>query len=106
MANEEIKLSDPLGNTIFLLPGTGLSSQEKNAPDIYDDIVAVIQKPAILIRVSGETDELFYYRSVAWHHTMLLVVRFQNGRWETAECFHNPSAEVLSDLLKKGKQLI
>lgn len=106
MANEAITVSDPVGHTVFLLHGHGLAPQEQNGTEIYDDIIAVIERPAILIQVSAEEDELYYYRSIGWHHTMLLIVRQHDGRWEAVECVHNPPAERLSELMKKGKQLI
>jgi hypothetical protein len=106
MANEATKVTDPLGNDVHLLQGSLLHSGNKKTGDIYDDIVTVIQKPAILIRVNGNPDELYYYRSIGWHHTILLAVRYENGRWETYECIENPSAEQLSELMRKGKQLI
>ena len=106
MANEATMVTDPLGNQIYLLQASLLHSGSKKMGEIYDDIVTVIKKPAILIRVNGDPDELYYYRSIGWHHTILLVVRFQNGRWETHQCIQDPPAEQLSGLMKKGKQLI
>ncbi|MFL5788642.1 MAG: hypothetical protein ACJ748_11360 [Flavisolibacter sp.] len=107
MANEVTSATDPLGNTIFLLEGICLDEENKPDPEVYDSAVTVIQKPALVVRV--ETDDVlehYYFRSVGWHNTLLITVRFRNERWESYKCVRNPSSEELSELLKNGKQII
>lgn len=105
MANEIMRVTDPLGKTIFLLPG--LCADENEEQEIYDDATTVIEKPAMLIE-SRQNDEtsLYYFRSVGWHNTLLITVKLKEGRWEACECKKNPSSQDLSALLKKGKQII
>jgi hypothetical protein len=105
MANEVFTAVDPFGKTIFLLHGIGLDGNEEH--EIFDNAATVIQKPAILIEAKeNDTAELYYFRSIGWHNTMLIKVKFNNNRWEAYNCTKNPSSEELSALLKKGKQLI
>jgi len=106
MANEVMSVTDPLGNTIFLLEGLCSEQDRKDEADIYDNAATVIQKPALMVRVETDhTIEHNYFRSIGWHSTMLIVVSFKNGRWESKECIKNPSNEALTELLKKGKQM-
>jgi hypothetical protein len=107
MANEVMSVTDPLGNTIFLLEGICAKQEGANEAEIYDNAATVIQKPALMIRVEVDhTVEQHYFRSVGWHSTMLIIASFTHDRWESKECIMNPSSEELSALLKKGKQMI
>ena len=107
MTDEEIMIKDPMGTDIFLLPQICFPEIEKDKAGIYDDLAAVISKPAILIEhIKDEEKRLYYFRSIGWHNTILLEIIFKNERWETAKCTRNPSNEVLLELLKKGKQLL
>jgi hypothetical protein len=104
MANEVMSIIDPLGRTIHLLEGIRV---EEDDPDIYDDVATVIQKPALLIEVDENNEiEFYYFRSVGWYNTLLIMVHFQNNQWEAYSRIKNPLNEVLNNLLKKGKQLI
>ena len=107
MANEVTSVTDPLGNTIHLLEGICMDEDNKPDPEIFDSAVTVIQKPALAVRI--QTDhvlEHYYFRSVGWHNTLLIIARFNNNRWESYKCVKNPSSEELSELLKNGKQII
>lgn len=101
----EVAAKDPLGKTIYLLNGFFFAENEENG--IYDDATVVIKKPAILIE-ADEVDgkEFYYFRSIGWNKTLLLAVRWNNERWEAYKCIKNPSSEMLSEILKKGKQII
>jgi hypothetical protein len=101
----EVAVIDPLGKTIYLLPGILFSENE--AEEIYDDAAAVIEKPALLVEVhDNNVTELCYFRSIGWNKTLLIIARWNNGRWEADHCIKNPSSETLSAILKKGDQLI
>ncbi len=105
MANEEIKVLDPLGKTIYL--PLGICDKEDTQQDIYDDVQTVIQKPAILIEVTENSENYFYYfRSIGWNQTLLITVHLRNSQWEAVHCQKNPSTRELSFILKKGKQII
>lgn len=105
MANEVMSVIDPLGRTVFLLPGIAMDKNEEQG--IFDGAVTVIQKPAMLIEVSeNDETEFYYFRSVGWNYTMLIKVQFKNGRWEAYHCIKNPSNKELTQILKRGKQIL
>lgn len=106
MANEVMSVVDPLGNTVFLLDA--ICTNEKNRDnEIYDDAATVVQRPAMMIEVNEQdSKELYYYRSIGWHHTLLIVSRFVNHRWEAFHCIQNPTNRELSEILKRGRQLL
>src|SRR4029079_9399950 len=104
MANE-VPAIDPLGKTIFLLPDVFFTEDEAN--EIYDNATIVINKPAILIEVNENNEDQFYYfRSVGWNNTLLIIARWNNDRWEAYNCIKNPSTKMLSSILNKGKQIL
>jgi len=104
MINEEA-VRDPLGKLIYLPPD--LFMNENSAANIINDVSTVITKPAILIEVT-ENDELryYYFRSIGWNKTFLIIIRQINNRWEVDNCIKNPAGETLSIVLKKGKQIL
>jgi hypothetical protein len=107
MNNEARAVTDPLHNTIYLLQGLCKEEESLNTDEIYDDAATVIMKPAMLIQSSeGEQTIFYYFRSVGWHNTMLITVENSNNRWEAFQCIRNPSNEQLSEIMKKGRQLI
>jgi hypothetical protein len=96
---------DPLGKTIHLLPGIFFTRNEAN--EIYDDAAEVIQKPALLVEVHENKETQFYYfRSIGWNNTLLIIARFHSDRWEAYDCIKNPSSKMLSSILKKGTQIL
>ena len=101
----EVAAIDPLGKTIFLLPGIFFTENE--ADEIYDDATTVNKKPAILVEVNENNETQFYYfRSIGWNKTFLIISRWNNERWEAYNFIKNPSSETLSAILKKGKQIL
>jgi hypothetical protein len=106
MPNESRIVTDPFNNRIYLISGI-CDSINGNSSEIYEEVSRVIEKPAICVEVKqNKTNELYYYRSIDWHHTILITVHYHNERWETSNCEKNPSNEKLSGILKKGRQLI
>jgi hypothetical protein len=105
MANEVMTAVDPLGKTIFLLPGICVTENEEY--EIYDDAATVIQRPALLVEAKEADKTIFYYfRAIGWQNTLLIIVEWSNQRWEVVNCIKNPSSNELSDVLKKGRQII
>jgi hypothetical protein len=105
MTNEVIA-RDPLGKSVFLIDGIFFSKKEPD--EIYDDAATVIKKPAMIVEVNEhERTEFYYFRSVGWNNTLLITVHFNNksNRWEAHDYIKNPSSHVLSNLLKKGRQI-
>jgi hypothetical protein len=103
MANEVIAL-DPFGKTIHLLHGVSFDENENE--EVYDDVVTVIEKPALVIEVKeNEETQFYYFRSVGWSNTLLIKVHRINNRWEAYDFVKNASSQFLSSLLKKGKQI-
>ncbi len=106
MSTDVNTIQDPLGRTIYLLQYAEVDVQEISH-ELYDDAATVIRKPAMLFEVIKELDkQLFYFRSTGWQRTMLVIVHFQNQRWETLRYVNNPSNEMLSEMMKNGSQLI
>lgn len=100
----EVDAIDPLGKTIYLLPG--ILFTENEADEIYDDAATVIKKPALVIEVNENSKTQYYYfRSIGWNKTLLLVAHWNNERWEAYNCIKNPTSDMLSAILKKGKQI-
>ena len=107
MTNEAKPVKDPLGKIIFLLHGICEDGDETPETVSFDFAVAVISKPALVYESQeGDARFLYYFRSVDWHNTMLIVVQFHNDRWESLKCIKNPSVEELTGIMKKGNQLL
>ena len=105
MAYDELPVTDPLGNKIFLLNELHTEAQPE-MEEVLHDVGEVIRKPAFLVSMENGGDKLYYFRSVDWHHTVLLEVHFSHNRWEAFSATLNPPNEVLSDILKKGRKLL
>ncbi|MGZ8543872.1 MAG: hypothetical protein ACXWV0_01185 [Flavisolibacter sp.] len=106
MTNGARTVTDPFNNKIFLVEGICRESPDKLS-EIYDDASVVIQKPAMMLEViREELKEFYYFRSIGWQSTLLIGVHLQNEQWVTFSCEKNPSNEKLSDLLKRGRQLV
>ena len=106
MANEEKILTDPLGNRVQLSRDLCDLDGKHVSPDIYDDVSDVIEKPAFIIEMQlGPVIEHHYFRSIGWHHTLLLTARKTNDEWKVSQCTNNPATEKLSHLLKNGKKI-
>lgn len=108
MANEDLTVTDPLGNKIFFSKTTCYTLTEGEENEVYDDMATVITKPALMIEtgVSYKRKQLHYFRVVGWQNTLLILVEFNNHRWEATKCTKNPSNSELSELLRKGIQII
>ena len=101
----EVTAIDPLGKTIYLLPH--IFFLENVAEEIYDNATTVVEKPALLVEVhDNDSTQFYYFRSIGWNKTLLIITGWNNDRWEAHDCIKNPSSKLLSDLLKKGRQLI
>lgn len=103
MKNDLLRIRDPLGNQIHLPDYLGKLELEGNAGDIYDDVSAVIQSPAMIIKINKEDGfELNYYRSVGWKMTLLIVAVFEENKWRAVECIQNPDVSLLKTLMSEG----
>jgi len=101
----EVAIMDPLGKLIYLPPD--LCTNQNLTKDIFNDVSTVITKPAILIEVMENSQLQFYYfRSIGWNKTFLIIICQINNRWEVNTCIRNPAGETLSTVLKKGKQIL
>ena len=102
----EVPIIDPLGKRIYLVSEV-CSKETELSEDIYNDVTAVIKKPALILEIiKNQESELYYFRSVEWDKTLLISVHYCNSRWEAYECKKNPESNELSTLLKKGKLLL
>lgn len=93
--------NDPFGRAIF-----SLRSVCDTGSETYEDVANVIRRPALVIEIKEDPRQLFFYRSVNWHETMLIGVHLQNQQWRAFSCTRNPASDLISGLLKRGKQLI
>lgn len=104
MAQQPRIETDPLGHRI-ILEGIDLSAGAQFAEP--EEILAqVIRKPAMLIEIKSPEQRLYFFRSVDWSHTLLVGAELRNGEWQAFSCVQNPTSTELSELLKKGRQLI
>jgi len=102
---EDVAVIDPLGKTIYLL--ADIFTKQKSGNYVLNDVSEVITKPAILVEVEENNQTRFYYfRSVGGNKTFLIIVRRINDHWQAYHCIKNPAGEMLSMVLKKGKQII
>jgi len=107
MANEERIITDPLGNQVRIEPSLCDAGLQPTHSDTYDDPFDVIRRPIMLIELSDSpTPQLCYYRSIGWDTTLLIMAKKMDDEWEAYRCIKNPSPETVTDLLKKGRQLI
>lgn len=94
-------VTDPLGNEILL-------SQELCATttgeQLYDTADKVIEQPAYIIRIKiEEGQELYYFRSVGWQTTWMIMARCSTKNWEAMLCLTNPGTTYINQLLVKGQ---
>ena len=101
----EVAVMDPLGKLIYLPPD--LCTNQNSTKDIFNEVSTVITKPAILIEVIENAQlQYYYFRSVGWNKTFLIIIREINDQWQVDHCIRNPAGEMLSIALKKGKQIL
>jgi hypothetical protein len=101
---DELTAIDPLGRTVYLPADFATDS---NPNGVIDDVTAVIIRPAVLIEVKEkEETEYYYFRSVGWNKALLIITQLHNNRWEAYKFVWNPTAEMMSNVLGKGKQVV
>jgi len=106
MATEDMILTDPLGHSIWLSQTILTLIAEQLISEVYGDIAAIIQKPALIIETVQESGlELHFFRSVGWHTTVLLSAKKAGDLWTAYHCLKNPSSACLHNLLRKGRQV-
>jgi hypothetical protein len=93
-----------LGRTVYLSPDAFLMHDK--ASGVFDDVTAVIKRPAVLVEVKeNETTEYYYFRSVGWNKALLIVTHLDNDRWQAYKFVWNPTADAMSNVLSRGKQV-
>jgi hypothetical protein len=105
MENEDSIITDPLGHAVHLPRELCLLVPEVEG-EVYDELATVIEKPAVLIRLTNLPTELIYYRSIGWNNTLLIKVRDTGKSWLAYSCARNPDIAQLAQLIKQGEQLI
>jgi hypothetical protein len=95
---------DPFGNEVFL-PKDLFTPKvlEVKLLDLFDKPAKVIEAPALMMQVSGDLEENYYYRSVGWDSTLLICTRKIAGRWIAQYISDNPSSKQLYEIYKKGR---
>jgi hypothetical protein len=98
--------TDPFGHQI-IVESLDLSASSVAFPEPHTAISDAIRKPALLIEINGSSQpKLYFFRSVNWNHTLLIGAHLKGDEWKTFTYVQDPSNAELSELLKKGKQLI
>jgi hypothetical protein len=105
MNNEETVI-DPFGNEV-LLPHQfcELSSFDTDMLEVYDKPSKVIEAPAMMLQVSGSSDETYYYRSIGWESILLIGTKKVEDKWQVHIVVKNPSTQQFRDIYKHGKQV-
>jgi DNA-binding Lrp family transcriptional regulator len=107
MANEERIIKDPFGNQVRITTSICFIEINKVSAEIMDEALDVISKPALMIElISQPTLQLCYYRSVEWNTTLLIIADKVDEGFVAVKCYKNPTPQSISELLKRGRQLI
>lgn len=94
---------DPLGNEVLLPKHLfDLNALQVELLDVYDKPSKVIEAPAMMMQVSGTTEENYYFRSVGWASSLLIGAKKIEGRWIAYSVLKNPSTQNLRDIYKAG----
>lgn len=101
----ERAIQDPLGNNV-LVDDTICNLQHYNLEEIYDDVIAVIEKPALVFRIENGTIEHFYYRSIGWNKTLMVIAQKIQQYFHAKECIVDPTKTFMASIFEKGEQLI
>jgi len=94
---------DPLGNEV-ILPShlCELLELDTDWLEIYDKPSKVIEAPAMILQVSGITDETYYFRSIGWESLLLIGTKKVKGIWTAHLVVNNPTSQQFHDIYKKG----
>jgi hypothetical protein len=107
MANEERIITDPLGNQVRISPSLCDVGLQATHYETFDDALDVIRRPIMVIELTDSpTLQLCYYRSISWDTTLLIMTKKTDDEWEAYRCIKNATPQTISELLKKGNQLI
>jgi hypothetical protein len=101
---EDDVIHDPLGDPVRLAQGLCDLSIAEPFSEIYDHVTDVIRKPA-LIMLDQNKELRYYFRSIGWHHTILISVQRQNAHWIAHQCQLNPTANQLTSLFAGGEKI-
>lgn len=97
---------DPLGNQVVLPKNLcDLEALGVNTLEIYDQPFKVIEAPAIILQVVGTINENYYFRSIGWQSTLLIVTKKVGEKWLAHKIFKNPSGKQLQNLYTKGNKI-
>lgn len=90
-------IRDPLGNLIQVPPQSSCSIFKRS----LDDIRQVVTSPAFIIQIG--LSELYFFRLLDWELNLMVVVKAKGTRFIVDGYTINPSVELISSLLEKGK---
>jgi hypothetical protein len=100
-------VKDPFGNEVYIRQEILLlTAQMKSGTEIFDDITKVIEKPAMMFKLSGSKTLLYYLRAVGWNRMMMIGAQKKYDHFELTTFEMDPSAKMLSDLYHGADQLI
>jgi hypothetical protein len=105
--NSLIHAKDPFNAVVvlhtFLCDEKGLV---KDFTNLQKAIAASIENPALLVHVFGVLGKRYYFRSIHWQRTLLIVAHEENGIWSARECIENPSGQFMLGIYLQGIQLV
>ena len=97
---------DPFGNEVLLSRQfCELSAFVTDMMEVYDKPSKVIEAPAMMLQVSGSSDETYYFRSIGWENILLIGTQKIEGKWHVHVVVKNPSTQQFRDIYKKGNQV-
>ncbi|HYH16871.1 MAG TPA: hypothetical protein VD794_16680, partial [Flavisolibacter sp.] len=76
-----------------------------DSQEIYDKPSKVIEAPAMMMQVTGVSDENYYFRSVGWENSLLIGTKRINGKWTAHTVVKNPSSQLLLDIYRMGSHV-
>ena len=100
-------IKDPFNNQVAIQQEIlQFTDQMKSENEILDDIITVIEKPAMMFKINGSKTQLCYMRAVGWNKMMLVSVEKTQDYFEITSCEFDPSAKRLAELYHWADQLI
>jgi len=83
-----------------------LNDQIRQSEDILDNIYKVIERPAMIFKTSGDAVQLYYFRAIGWHRTILIQAKQTDQHFHVAGYQLDPSLQQISQLQSTAQRLI
>ena len=92
-------VTDPLGQQVIISQAF-LEATDKmvQAGEVMDDVQKMIERPAMLFRMTGDCNRLFYLRAIGWNTTILAEVQKTERGYQLVNYQLNPDMEYMRRL--------